>query len=187
MTAVTDVSAGWHDLQPQHADLGPGVDLAVQQVQRARVLAAPFGAERQRSCDPTRCCLRVAVIARVVQQLRAGAGRDRGDRRLAADNDRSLDQLGAPDQFEGIRRHRRGQLHALGRPLYVSLSRKDLIAALLAGSWADRLPAAERGNGTIAAAALAAAKGAHIHRLHDFEALEAVRVAARIAADAAGR
>ena len=69
----------------------------------------------------------------------------------------------------------------------MSLSRKDFIGALLAGSWADRLPAPERGNGTIAAAALAASKGAQVHRLHDFEALDAVRVAARIAAAAAGR
>ena len=45
----------------------------------------------------------------------------------------------------------------------------------------DRLPADERGNGTIAAAALAAAKGAQIHRLHDLEALDAVRMAAQIA------
>ena len=46
----------------------------------------------------------------------------------------------------------------------------------------------ERGSGTIAAAALAAAKGAQIHRLHDLEALDAVARSptdARIAA--AGR
>ena len=69
------------------------------------------------------------------------------------------------------------ELHSLGRPLYVSLSRKDFIGAILAGSWERRLPATERGNGTIAAAALAAGKGAQIHRLHDFEALDAIRVA----------
>jgi len=72
------------------------------------------------------------------------------------------------------------ELHAVGRPLYVSLSRKDFIGALLAGSWEDRVPAERRGNGTIAAAALAAAKGARIHRLHDAEALDAARVAARL-------
>ncbi len=52
---------------------------------------------------------------------------------------------------------------------------------MLAGSWEHRLPATERGNGTIAAATLAAAKGAQIHRLHDLEALDAIRVAGRIA------
>lgn len=76
------------------------------------------------------------------------------------------------------------ELHGLGRPIYVSLSRKDFIGALLAGSWKERLPAAERGNGTMAAAAIAAAKGAQVHRLHDPEALDAVRMAARIAAAA---
>lgn len=67
----------------------------------------------------------------------------------------------------------------------MSLSRKDFIGAVLAGSWEGRLPAAERGNGTIAAAALAAAGGAQIHRLHDVEALDAIRVAGRIARAAA--
>ena len=79
------------------------------------------------------------------------------------------------------------ELHSLGRPLYVSLSRKDFIGAILAGSWERRLPATERGNGTIAAAALAAGKGAQVHRLHDYEALDAIRVAGRIAAAGAGR
>jgi dihydropteroate synthase len=76
--------------------------------------------------------------------------------------------------------HRLDELHAVGRPLYVSLSRKDFIGALLAGSWEERVPAEQRGNGTIAAAALAAAKGAQVHRLHDVEALDAIRVAAQI-------
>ena len=37
---------------------------------------------------------------------------------------------------------RLGELRALGLPLYVSLSRKDFIGAVLAGSWEERLPAA---------------------------------------------
>ena len=36
---------------------------------------------------------------------------------------------------------RLGELRALGLPLYVSLSRKDFIGAVLAGSWEERLPA----------------------------------------------
>ena len=74
--------------------------------------------------------------------------------------------------------------HSLGRPLYVSLSRKDFVGAVLAGSWEGRLEAPQRGPGTIAAAALAAAAGAQVHRLHDISALDAVRTAARIAASA---
>jgi dihydropteroate synthase len=87
--------------------------------------------------------------------------------------------LSVADDVEVLRRL--GELRGLGRPLYVSLSRKDFIGALLAGSWERRLPAGERGNGTIAAAALAAAAGAEVHRLHDVEALDAIRVAGRIA------
>jgi dihydropteroate synthase len=86
--------------------------------------------------------------------------------------------LSVADDVEVLRRL--DELRALGRPLYLSLSRKDFIGALLAGSWERRLPAAERRNGTIAAAALAAAAGAEIHRLHDVEALDAIRVAGRL-------
>ena len=74
------------------------------------------------------------------------------------------------------------ELHELGRPLYVSLSRKDFIGAVLAGSWEGRLPAADREWGTAAAATLAVAAGARVLRLHDFSSLQAVRVAGRIAA-----
>ena len=72
-------------------------------------------------------------------------------------------------------------LHELGRPLYVSLSRKDFIGAVLTGSWEGRLPAAEREWGTVAAATLAVAAGAQLLRLHDASSLQAVRVAGRIA------
>ncbi len=76
---------------------------------------------------------------------------------------------------------RTGELRALGRPILMSLSRKDFIGAIVAGSWEERLGAAERGLGTLAAAALAAANGAEIHRLHDREVLDAIRVAGAIA------
>lgn len=86
--------------------------------------------------------------------------------------------LSTDDDLEILRRL--GELHSLGRPLYVSLSRKDFVGAVLAGSWERRLEPAGRLAGTIAAAALAAAAGAQIHRLHDLEALDAIRVAAAI-------
>jgi dihydropteroate synthase len=75
---------------------------------------------------------------------------------------------------------RLGELHELGRPIYMSLSRKDFIGEILAGSWEGRLDASERGNGTVGAATLAAMAGAQIHRLHDREALDAIRVAGPI-------
>jgi dihydropteroate synthase len=72
------------------------------------------------------------------------------------------------------------ELGELGRPLYVSLSRKDFIGAVLAGSWERRLPAEGREWGTAAAASLAVAAGASILRIHDRSVLQAVRVAGRI-------
>jgi dihydropteroate synthase len=75
---------------------------------------------------------------------------------------------------------RLGELRELGLPLYVSLSRKDFIGAVLAGSWEERLPAGEREWGTVAAASLAVRAGADILRVHDRSSLQAVRVAGAI-------
>jgi dihydropteroate synthase len=75
---------------------------------------------------------------------------------------------------------RLGELRELGPALYVSLSRKDFIGVLLAGSWEERLPATEREWGTVAAAALAVRSGADILRIHDRSTLQAVRVAGAI-------
>jgi dihydropteroate synthase len=73
------------------------------------------------------------------------------------------------------------ELRVLGLPLYVSLSRKDFIGAVLAGSWEERWPAGEREWGTVAAVALAVRGGADVLRIHDRSSLQAVRVAGRIA------
>ncbi len=60
-----------------------------------------------------------------------------------------------------------GELRALGRPLFVALSRKDFLGAVIAGSWSERAPAGEREWATAAATALAVSEGADIVRLHD--------------------
>ena len=73
------------------------------------------------------------------------------------------------------------ELRVLGRPIFMSLSRKDFIGAVGAGSWDRRPGAGERFAGTLAASTLAVAGGAEIHRLHDPEALDAIRVAGAIA------
>ena len=78
---------------------------------------------------------------------------------------------------------RLGELRALGPALYVSLSRKDFIGEVLAGSWQERLPAGEREWGTVAAATLAVREGADVLRIHDRSTLQAVRVAGRIRGD----
>jgi dihydropteroate synthase len=86
--------------------------------------------------------------------------------------------LSVADDLEVLRRL--PELRALGRPLYVSLSRKDFLGAVLAGSWEERLPARDREWATAAAVALAVTAGADILRLHDASALQAMRVAAAI-------
>jgi dihydropteroate synthase len=78
---------------------------------------------------------------------------------------------------------RLGELRALGLPLYVSLSRKDFIGAVLGRSWEGRLSAAEREWGTVAAVTLAVREGADVFRIHDRSSLQAMRVAAEICAD----
>jgi dihydropteroate synthase len=75
---------------------------------------------------------------------------------------------------------RLAELRGLGFPLYVSLSRKDFVGAVLAGSWEERLPADEREWGTVAAAALAVREGADVLRIHDRSTLQAVRVSGAI-------
>jgi dihydropteroate synthase len=93
--------------------------------------------------------------------------------------DPGLDFDLSPDQDLEILR-RLGELRALGLPLYVSLSRKDFIGAVLAGSWEERWPAGEREWGTVAAVALAVREGADVLRIHDRSSLQAMRVAGRI-------
>jgi dihydropteroate synthase len=93
--------------------------------------------------------------------------------------DPGLDFDLSPDQDLEILR-RLGELRSLGLPLYVSLSRKDFIGAVLAGSWEERLPPREREWGTVAAVALAVREGADILRIHDRSSLQAMRVAGRI-------
>ena len=75
---------------------------------------------------------------------------------------------------------RLGELRSLGLALYVSLSRKDFIGAVLAGSWERRLGAGEREWGTVAAVTLAVREGADVLRIHDRSSLQAMRVAGQI-------
>jgi dihydropteroate synthase len=94
--------------------------------------------------------------------------------------DPGLDFDLSPDQDLEILR-RLGELRGLGLALYVSLSRKDFIGAVLAGSWEERLPAGEREWGTVAAVTLAVRAGADVLRIHDRTSLQAMRVAGLIA------
>ena len=116
---------------------------------------------------------------------RVGLARDLGVAEEQIAIDPGLDFDLSPDQDLEILR-RLGELRGLGLPLYVSLSRKDFIGAVLAGSWERRWPAREREWGTVAATALAVRAGADVLRLHDRSSLQAMRVAAEVARGADG-
>ncbi|MBS1885486.1 MAG: dihydropteroate synthase [Actinobacteria bacterium] len=90
--------------------------------------------------------------------------------------DPGLDFDLSPEQDLEVMR-RLGELRALGLPLYVSLSRKDFIGAVLAGSWEERRGPSEREWGTVAATTLAVREGADILRIHDRSSLQAMRLA----------
>jgi dihydropteroate synthase len=86
--------------------------------------------------------------------------------------------LSVDDDLELLRRL--PELRELGRPLFVALSRKDFLGAVIAGSWDGRVPAEEREAATLSATAIAVAQGAEVLRLHDPSALDALRTAAAI-------
>ena len=87
---------------------------------------------------------------------RGGARRGVAEEQIALDPGLDFD-LSVDDDLEILRRL--GELRELGRPLFVSLSRKDFLGAVLAGSWEERAAAAEREWATAAATALAVAAG----------------------------
>ena len=120
----------------------------------------------------------VAHVRRVVRgRIERAAELGIDPERIALDPGLDFD-LSADDDLELLRRL--GELRELGRPLFVALSRKDFLGAIAAGSWERRLDAAERLPATLAATALAVAEGAEMLRLHDAEALDAMRTAAAI-------
>ena len=110
-------------------------------------------------------------------RLETATKRGVDEEQVALDRGLGFDLSGA-DDLEVLRRL--AELKELGRPLYVSLSRKDFLGAVLAGSWEERVPATEREWATAAAVALAVTAGADVLRLHDMSALQAMRIAAAI-------
>jgi len=111
------------------------------------------------------------------ERLKAATARGVSEEQIVLDPGLDFD-LGVRDGLEVLRRL--DELLELGRPLYVSLSRKDLLGAVLAGSWEERAEPAEREWTTAAAAALAVDHGASILRLHDVSALQSMRIAGAI-------
>jgi dihydropteroate synthase len=111
------------------------------------------------------------------RRLEEALAREVSEEQIVLDPGLDFD-LTVADDLEILRRL--NELRELGRPLFVSLSRKDFLGAVLAGSWEERVPAEEREWATAAVAALAVAAGADILRLHDQSALQAMRIAGAI-------
>jgi dihydropteroate synthase len=165
--AINDISGGSEEMFDLAADSGCGYVLMH--------IEGPPRVEREaRAYDDVVDHLRSWFEGRVELARSLGMAEEQ----IAIDPGLDFD-LTTDQDLEILRRL--GELRQLGLPLYVSLSRKDFIGAVLAGSWEERLPAAEREWGTVAAVALAVRAGADLLRIHDRSSLQALRVAGRIA------
>ncbi|HEX3292462.1 MAG TPA: dihydropteroate synthase [Solirubrobacterales bacterium] len=166
--AINDIAGGSEAMLELAADTGCG--LVVMQIEGPPREDRPI-----RSYDDPVDHLKGWFEAR----LEAATQRGVEEEQIALDPGLDFD-LSVADDLEILRRL--GELKGLGRPIYVSLSRKDFLGAVLAGSWEERLPARDREWATAAAVALAVTAGADILRLHDTSALQSMRIAAAIEA-----
>jgi len=166
--AINDISGGSEEMFELVAETGCGYVLM-------HIEGPPRVDRPPRAYDDVVEHLKSWLGGRVELASRLGVAEEQ----IAIDPGLDFDLTGEQD-LEILRRL--GELSGLSFPLYVSLSRKDFIGAVLAGSWEGRLPAGEREWGTVAAAALAVREGADILRIHDRSTLQAIRVAAAIRA-----
>ncbi len=164
--AVNDISGGSEEMFGLVAEAGCGYVLM-------HIEGPPRVDRSPREYGDVVDHLRSWFEGRVEAARRLGVGEEQIAIDPGLDFDLTIDQ-----DLEILRRL--GELRRIGLPLYVSLSRKDFIGAVLAGSWQGRLPAGEREWGTVAAVAMAVREGADVLRIHDRSALQAVRVAGRI-------
>jgi dihydropteroate synthase len=165
--AINDISGG--------AD--PGLLAAVAEAGAGYVLMHIEGPPREDRDPPAYDDPVAHLLAWFEERISSAVAAGIAEERIALDPGLDFD-LSMDDDLEVMRRL--GELRVLGRPLFVALSRKDFLGAVLAGSWDERAAADERGAATLAATALAVAQGAEVLRLHDPEALDALRVAAAI-------
>jgi dihydropteroate synthase len=165
-TAVNDIAGGSEAMLELAAETGCG--LVVMQIE-----GPPRETRETPAYDDPVDHLKDWFTERLEAASRLGVD----EAQIALDPGLDFD-LSLEDDLEILRRL--GELKALGRPLYVSLSRKDFLGAVLAGSWEKRVPAGDREWATAAAVALAVTAGADVLRLHDASALQSMRVAAAI-------
>lgn len=166
-TAVNDISGGSEEMFELVAEMGCGyVLMHIEGPPRVDRPAPDYG----------------DVVTHLVEwfggRVELARGLGVAEEQIAIDPGLDFD-LNTEQDLEILRRL--PELAALGLPLYVSLSRKDFLGAVLAGSWEKRLPASEREWGTVAAVALAVRGGANVLRIHDRSSLQAMRLTGRIA------
>jgi dihydropteroate synthase len=165
--AINDISGGSEEMFALVADAGCGY-----------VLMHIEGPPREDRTPPRYHDVVAHQLAWFSERIEAALAAGVAEDAIALDPGPDFDK-GVDDNVELLRRL--GELRSLGRPLFAAISRKDFLGALVAGSWEARVGADERGPATAAAATLATAQGAEILRLHDAEALDAMRVAYAIA------
>jgi dihydropteroate synthase len=166
--AINDIGGGSEEMLDLAAESGCGLVLMH--------IEGPPREEREprRYADPVDH-LKAWFSKRLEAATRSGVDEEQ----VALDPGLDFD-LSVADDLEILRRL--AELKELGRPLYVSLSRKDFLGAVLAGSWDERSPAGDREWATAAAVTLAVRAGADVLRLHDQSALQAMRIAVAIEA-----
>jgi dihydropteroate synthase len=166
--ALNDISGGCDEMFELVAERGCGYVLM-------HIEGPPRVDREPRQFDDIVEHLKAWFGGRVERALSLGVAEEQ----IAIDPGLDFD-LSAAQDLEILRRL--DELAGLGPALYVSLSRKDFVGAVLAGSWEERWPAREREWGTVAAVALAVRCGADVLRIHDRSSLQALRVAAAIGA-----
>ena len=125
----------------------------------ALVLMHTRAAPKQRLQDPRLYDDVVADVAGFLSQ-RLQLARSRGVRDEQIVLDPGPDFAKTPAQTVAVLR-RLGELHALGRPLLLAVSRKDFVGALTGAGPRERL------GGTLAAIGFGVDAGAHVLRVHD--------------------
>ena len=127
--------------------------------------------------------------SRAPEALVRGADRGRRSPRRSAEEQIALDpgldfDLSVDDDLEILRRL--GELRELGRPLFVALSRKDFLGAVLAGSWEGRAPELRGSRRRSPRPRWPSPRGPRSSASTTPNALDALRVAAAIADPRAG-
>jgi dihydropteroate synthase len=128
----------------------------------ALVLMHTRAAPKQKLLDPSYDGRMAADVVAFLEE-RTALARERGVAEQQLILDPGPDFGKTPAQtVESLRRL--GDVHALGRPILMALSRKDFIGAITGR------PPRERGAGTLAALAWGLDAGGHVFRLHDVAA-----------------